>query len=479
MIPSLRRRLLFYLLGSTIAAWSIAGVSSYFESLAQMEEVFDAQLIQSAKGLLSVSRHELHEQLASEDRATPILPDVSSSQVHRYEQVVAFQIWVGKEHLAVRSQTAPDFPLVDAYGVFKNKEIAGASWRTYGLYDAQADVAVHVAERFDVRAELARAISLRLISGLAVGLPTLGILIWVSTGRGLQPLRRLAFEMSSRSPQRLEPINATHAPSEVSPLVNALNSLLRRLDSALENERRFTADAAHELRTPLAALKTHAQLALRTEDKTARSLAIARLIRGVDRTSHLIEQLLTLARLDPQAQQRITLKLNPVDLCPLAQQTLADLAPIAVTKRIELSLSEPCQGTVMGDATMLTVLIRNLAENALNYTPTGGTVEVEIRPSEKEVTLLVGDSGPGISPEDLPHVFNRFYRGLGNSQTGSGLGLSIVQRIVDIHEAHIELSRSNLGGLLVIVALPRSLSEGNQNRGKPPSVAVSMTSKTQ
>lgn len=453
-MPSLRRRLLLYLLGSTIIIWAIAGVASYFESLAEIEEVFDAQLVQSAKALLSVSRHELHEQLANEDRETPILPDAIETQIHRYEQVVAFQIWINRDRLAVRSETAPDFPLTDTYGDFSDRLIEGALWRTFGLYDKESDVGVQVAERFDARDEVAAAISLRLVSGLAVGLPLLGILIWVSTGRGLRPLRRLANEMTARSPQHLDPINVMQVPAEVTPLVTALNDLLQRLEAALENERRFTADAAHELRTPLAALKTHAQLALRTEDRTARSQAIARLIRGVDRTTHLVEQLLTMARLDPHAQQRSGVTLKPTNLCAVAQQTLADLAPLAVTKNIELSLSEPCRGAVLGDAAMLAVLIRNIAENAIHYTPVGGEIEVEVRAAAGGVILLIGDSGPGISPEDRRHVFKRFYRGLGNAQPGSGLGLSIVSRIVDIHKASIELNQSRLGGLLVIVIFP-------------------------
>lgn len=454
MMPSLRRRLLLYLLGSTIVIWAIAGVASYFESLAEIEEVFDAQLVQSAKALLSVSRHELREQLASEDRENPILPDAIEPQIHRYEQVVAFQIWIDRDQLAVRSATAPDFPLTDTYGAFSDRLVEGTLWRTFGLYDEESDVGVQVAERFDARDEVAAAISLRLVSGLAIGLPLLGIFIWVSTGRGLRPLRRLADEMTARSPQHLDPVNGKQVPAEVIPLVTALNDLLRRLDAALENERRFTADAAHELRTPLAALKTHAQLALRTDDKTARSQAIARLIRGVDRTTHLVEQLLTMARLDPHAQQRSGVALKPTNLCAVAQQTLADLAPLAVTKNIELSLSEPCRGTVLGDPAMLAVLIRNIAENAIHYTPMGGEIEVEVRSTGGGTVLLIGDSGPGIPPEDRSHVFKRFYRGLGNTQPGSGLGLSIVSRIVEIHRASIELNQSRLGGLLVIVIFP-------------------------
>ena len=242
------------------------------------------------------------------------------------------------------------------------------------------------------------------------------------------------------------------APDEVRPLVGSLNRLLGRVEAALEQERRFTADAAHELRTPLAALKTQAQVAKGAGEAAGRQHALDQVIAGCDRAAHLVEQLLTLARLDPQrAGQRHA----PVDLRELAVQVLAELAPLALAKNIEIGLAEGPVGRVSGDALMLDVLLRNLVDNAIRYTPPGGEVSVAVERTGREIELSGTDDGPGIPAEERDKVGQRFYRILGSGESGSGLGLSIVLRIAELHGASVTLGEGRGGrGLRVGVRFP-------------------------
>ena len=229
-------------------------------------------------------------------------------------------------------------------------------------------------------------------------------------------------------------------------MVDALNALFNRLHVAFNNIRRFTADAAHELRTPLAALKTHAQVAYRATDDESRNEALQQVIEGVDRATHLVEQLPTLARLDPESD---LVKQESTDLCMLTEEKLPDIAPMALEKHIDLSFYPCRQGIVIGRHAMLGILVRSLVENAIRYTPEGGKVEVCINRIHDKVIFNVEDSGPGILPEEQKLVFKRFYRHLGNSAAGTGLGLSIVKRVAEIHHAEIVLGESEYHGLKV------------------------------
>lgn len=249
-----------------------------------------------------------------------------------------------------------------------------------------------------------------------------------------------------RDPTNLAALETSDVPVEILPLVGSLNTLLVRLEQALTNERRFTADAAHELRTPLAALKTQAQVARRADNAAQRDAALENLILGTDRATHLVEQLLTLARLDPEGESAV-LK-ETCDLAALARRILADQTPTALSKHIELELTGLESVPITGNSAMLGILLRNLVDNAIRYTPSGGRVAVSVVANRLEVT----DSGPGIPEQEKQRVFDRFYRVLGTEASGSGLGLSIVQRIVDHHGAKLILETGEQGkGLSVTV----------------------------
>lgn len=456
---SLRRRLLLYILSATVAIWAESTILNYLDSRREIEAVFDAQLVQSAKALLLLSRHELYEQLsyeAAQGRPPSEMDEQVMGSSHPYEQSVAFQIWINGNRLAARSASAPSEPLTDRTDTLTSREIQGAQWRIFAIANPDMGIMVQVGERTERRKQLIDSIALRRILSLLIALPLLAIVIWFGVGQALRPLNRIAREVHARRVDSLDPVGTEQPiPEETKPLVDALNALLLRVKRALDNERRFTADAAHELRTPLAALKTQAQVALQSTSDQERREALRAVITGVNRATHLMAQLLTLARLDPEAQKVKDVAMAQVDLCRVAQEILAEMAPRAIEKHIDLGLHEPCTGKAYGNADMLGVLLRNLVENAVRYTPQGGRVEVAISHAEDGPILKVEDSGPGIPENERHKVFDRFYRPVGTSEPGCGLGLSIVQRIMEIHGAVPRLDRSPLGGLLIEVRFAR------------------------
>ena len=271
--------------------------------------------------------------------------------------------------------------------------------------------------------------------------------------RGLRPLSRFAQALKARSPESLDPVPGLAAPQEVEPLIAALNDLLGRMQAAQAMQRAFVADAAHELRSPLAALQLQLQLVERAESTEARVEAIAELKAGLERATHTVQQMLTLARLEPGAAERVR---APVSLADLTRGVVLEQAPLAEARGIDLGLvAADAAAVVAGDAEALRILLANLVGNALRYTPSGGQVDVACGMVDGQACLEVADSGPGIPPAERERVFDRFYRGVvsgeGGTRGGSGLGLSIVRAIVERHGAHVILDEAVLGGLRVRV----------------------------
>ncbi len=441
---SLRGRLLGRLLTLFLLAWALLAVLSYFAARHEIEELFDAELAQSARVLLNLVRHELEE--SEEDTATGVI----GAGAHPYEEKLAFQVWRA-DRLLLRSVNAPAEPMATAEA-FSDQRIGAQQWRVFTLFDAPLGVRVSVGERDAVRDELIYDILGNTLLPVLLTLPLLVALIWSGVSVGLAPLARIGAEIARRTPQQLEPLATAGVPVEVRSLVEALNRLLARLEDALTSERRFTANAAHELRTPLAALRAQAQVAQRAGSDAERRHALERIVRGTDRATRLIEQMLTLARIDPQS---LPVPQAPVDLSALAAEVLGELAPQALARRIELALTDAPHAQVAGDAALLAVLLRNLVDNAIRYTPEGGHIEVALAPSAQAVELTVTDSGAGIPAAERARVFERFYRLADSARvSGSGLGLSIVQRIADLHGARIALEDAPGGGLRVRVRLP-------------------------
>jgi len=316
--------------------------------------------------------------------------------------------------------------------------------------------AAHMAkERNEVAAEIAG----QLLKPMLFALPALALLLVIAIGFALAPLRQLARDVAARAPDRLDPLPTETLPMEVAPLVARLNELFADIMRALENERRFTADAAHELRTPLAALKAQAQVALASVDAAERQHALDQILVGCDRATHLVAQLLTLARLDAQSADQM----QDVALRPLAEEVLAMSAGEAIERHCDLVLHDG-DAHVRGDATLLQVLLRNLVDNAIRHSG-ASQVEVSIAQHGDRVALNVSDNGCGIAADAREHVLRRFYRGTrvgaGDTATrdssGSGLGLSIVKRIIELHGGTLDIGLTAAGkGVALHVDLPRA-----------------------
>lgn len=439
---SVRRRLLLALLAGVMLVWLGAAAVTAWETRAEMEELLDAHLAQSASFLTAQIGHDIDE---------VELEHASSS--HKYAQKVAFQIWEQGQTLLLHSADAPSARLSKRDEGFSDSSLNGRAWRVYSVWDAQHEYLVQVGEAADAREHLADEILKKLVQPLLVSLPLLGLLIWFSIGAALRPIDRIGADLARRDPKYLAPI-AGEIPGEIAPMVQGLNSLLERVRSSLEGERRFTSDAAHELRTPLAALKTQLQVAQAATDETSRKRATNQALAACDRATRLVEQMLILARLEHDAWQT---QGTAVDLHQLAAHVLADAASPAAKKQIRLALEGEPGLTIKGHAGLLSVLIRNLVDNALRYSPPQTEVSVRVVSAAQGLILEVQDQGPGIPVVERENVMRRFHRLEGETAPGSGLGLSIVARIAQLHQAELVLSDGAEGrGLKVSVGFARS-----------------------
>lgn len=443
---SLRLRLILLLSIGLGLAWLVAAWFTHIESRHEIDRLFDAQLAQSAQVLLGTTRHEIHERIEHGEDEIAV--------THEYEQKLAFQIWDERD-LLVRSTSAPNTALGITKDGYSESIINGQQWRVLTRWDANHEFMIQVAEPLAGREALARHITLKMLLPTFIALPVLALLIWFGVGTGLRPLQQLKQEVKQRTANRLEPVSLNEVPEEIEPFVKALNDLFLRLKEAFEVEKRFTADAAHELRTPLAALKIQAQVALRSKVDEERSSALKNVLHGVDRATRLVEQMLSLARVDPDTA---AVDYRQFDLRSLIVSVMVDLEPLAKEKRIELTLekgfahNDAC--SVLGDEAQLSLLLRNLLDNAIRYTPAGGSVSVDVLDTDA-VTLVVKDTGPGILESERENVMQRFYRVSGSGEEGSGLGLSIVRRIAELHGIRLEFDDNEAGGgLLVRVIWP-------------------------
>ncbi|MGE5758124.1 MAG: ATP-binding protein [Sideroxydans sp.] len=434
---SLKRRLLALALTTVVAVWICTAVFTYFDAREEFGEILDAHLAQSATLLAVQASHELDE---IETEHAPL--------AHKYSRRVVFQVWEGGRVLRLHSASAPEQPLADREQGFSDKVINGQRWRVFSTWDDSRKNLIHVAELTKERDELARAIAGNLLKPLLFSLPLLALLLWLAIAGSLRPLVRLTNEVARREPDNLAPLDAGTAPREVVPLIERLNRLFVRIDASLQKERRFTADAAHELRTPVAAIKAQAQVARAASGEAERIHALDNAILGCDRASHLIDQLLTLARIDT-LDDEVT---APCQLRAIAAEVIAAIAPAALSQNVKLELVEGKEAEVRGNPVLLRILLRNLIDNAVRHTPPGTSVRIEISSVEGQRRLSVTDNGPGIPEPELAKVAERFYRPLGTTASGSGLGLSIVKRIAEIHAASLQLAARKEGnGLSVTV----------------------------
>jgi two-component system, OmpR family, sensor histidine kinase QseC len=441
---SLQGRLLALVLGAVALTWIAAAALTAADARHELDELLDGHLAQAA-ALLVVQQTRAED---DDDHA------VDAPQLHRYAPQVAFQVW-HEGRLSMRSSNAPQQAMHPAGLRFteglRTVTIDGKPWRVFATHGAERDVQVYVGEQLSSREAILRAVLRGLGVTLLLALPLLALAAWWAVQSGTAPLRRLGQQLAQRQPQALQPVDLPQAPTELKPLLDALNGLFGRIGGLLESERRFTADAAHELRTPIAAIRTQAQVAMGETDDALRLHALQATLDGCDRAARLVEQLLTLARLESNA----TLDRQPVDLSALARQLAAEVAPRALQKRQQLSVDATALAVVPGNEILLAVLLRNLLDNAVRYSPPGAAVQLTVQTDGGAARLSVEDGGPGLSAADLARLGERFFRVPGHDAPGSGLGWSIVRRIAAAQGVQVELSASaSLGGLAVRLVWP-------------------------
>lgn len=437
MTPSLQARLLALALGATALVWAGTVAVTWVDARDEVDAVMDAHLAQAA-ALLIVQLGEDVEDIELEH----------APALHRDARAVAFQIWEHGRRLRLHSANAPAAPLGTRDGGFSDRTIDGQRWRVFSAWDRKRDYLVHVGERSELRATLVRRIVAAVVTPLLVALPLLALLLWAAVRRGLRPLQRLAGEVGRRRPEALAPLDAT-APREMVPVIDQLNRLFARIAQSLERERRFTADAAHELRTPVAAIKAQAQVARLAGSAAPREHALEQVVAAADRAGRLVEQLLQLARLEGGAPPAFA----DCSLRPLAREVLAELAPPALARHVALELDDGPEVVVRGVAELLGALLRNLVDNGMRHGAT--RVRVRVERGANGAIVSVADDGPGIPAEDREQVLERFHRRPGAGEGGSGLGLSIAQRIAEIHGGRLVLSDGDAGrGLRAVVELP-------------------------
>lgn len=462
--PSIRKILVFNLLLSITITTSLTAIGNYFLGQKEIQRHLDNLLEQATLSFEAlVGEHHsvaAYKRIQAEldalpNRAREYYGQISHYASKEYRDKFQFQIWDRNNRLLVHSANSPKAPLSTGETGFSERYINGVPWRVFTTVNKNSGISIVVAERHDIRDELGRSITRDAIYIMLLTYPLLGLLIWVIIGHGLSAIKRVADEVSDREESHLEPVDLESVPLEVKPLVDELNRLFLRLQQAFEREKRFAADAAHELRTPLAALKTQAQLALKATEPEVLKESLKDLIKGVNRSTRVVEQLLTLSRIMPETNRLEDIKI--LDLNRLVAEELAALAPLAFNKQIDIELVEPdVPMKIKGNALVLSILIKNLVDNAIRYTPQGGDIRVAIRSIGRQIILSVIDSGPGIPLEYRTRVFERFFRVLGTKTTGTGLGLAIVQKIATLHDASVHLSTpSNGKGLEVEVCFPK------------------------
>ncbi|MDD1625151.1 MAG: ATP-binding protein [Methylococcaceae bacterium] len=510
---SLRQLLLVSLLSASMLIWGIAAYVNYKVTRDEVANLFDAELAQSAKVLNafvesllregSLSGHWSQEQEKADellhtynlnrkftsksafqlwpedagllfrsenepafsvhgfyqtnidDQLWPIFDGLLQANAlgYKYERKTAFQLWSKKDGLMLRSDSAPTFAFSSSDHGFSETNIDNHVWHVFSITNSTGEYIIHVGQKEEIRTELTDEISSQLVTQFLIGLPFLGVVIWFIVGLSLKPINRLEKALSKREASFLKPLSTKKLPNEIVPVVNEINNLFVQLERAFEHERRFTADASHELRTPLAGLLTQAHVALRTTDEEVRKQALSRIKQAVNRMTYMVQQLLTFSRIESNTE--FLTKQNTM-VSREVVHVIAELEPEAHKKQIVMEFVEDNAVPVIVNGPLVAILIRNIIDNAIKYTPAKGNVLITVAGQEKYLQLCVEDSGPGIPPDQYEKSLERFHRCVetANTAKGTGLGFSIVQRIAAIHNADLILGVSQFGGLKVTVLFP-------------------------
>ena len=454
-MTSIRRRTLTLILGLLFVGLLIITVFNLHDSNHEIAEVYDAQLAQNARLLQGVMRMPMaskeHAQLyqAFNSALASAVPKVDG---HPYESKIAFQVWDSKGALLVHTSSAPTFtspPIAPGFSdVIDQKD---RMWRAFVLDDTQYGLKIWVGERDDVRSDLVDRIVRHTVVPNLIGSLILAAVIWLPIGWGLKPLVDMAAKLRARHPGSLEPLQLVPLPSELEPMQAALNRVLAQIQELMGRERRFIADAAHEMRTPLAVLRVHAQNLMEAGNEQSRRESLQHLIVGVDRTTRLVNQLLTMARLEPQAGVPAP---AVIDLPATVRESLVQMTPWLLSKGLELVLDVSDDiDPVRIDPVSIDIALNNLVTNAANFSPPNGLITVRLARQGDHYELAVEDQGPGIDEAERDRLFERFYS-RGNDQ-GAGLGLTIVRTIANRLGGQVRLENRPEGGLRATLQMGR------------------------
>tara|TARA_B110000459_G_scaffold191624_1_gene227918 strand:- start:267 stop:1664 length:1398 start_codon:yes stop_codon:yes gene_type:complete len=454
MIKSIKTFLLVNLLLSVTLSTSIAIIGNLLIEHTDFQTHLDSQLTLSAYTILSFldedsNSSEIKEIQARIDEVPSFLSKVNydmSSQktnLNTLIQSIQFKIWDG-DKVILESYAPPEMKKPQPKTGFEIIWTNNIPWRVFTIYDSIKDLYITVMQRQDFRINLEKKITQDSISIIIIIYPFLGFLVWFIVGRGLESISKATEELKNKDKNSMTPLIIKDAPVEIAPLISELNNLLARLSRAFSREKRFTADAAHELKTPLAALSAQAQVAVKTKDGSIKSQAINNLIIGVNRCSHVIQQLLILNRMEPEASLK---EKQALDLKIAMSEIISEIATIAVKKHIaiEFEYDNKLKYEILGNLISIQIMARNIIDNAVKYTQPHGSVIIKLENNDKNIKFIVSDNGPGIPSKLKNRIFERFYRVIGSKESGSGLGLSIVKQIVEIHDAKITLAANNPG----------------------------------
>ncbi|WP_337270517.1 sensor histidine kinase [Oryzifoliimicrobium ureilyticus] len=456
MTFTLSQRLFFRILPTLIIAIAVVGVFAYRSAIREINNIYDAQLISDANVLWSLLGHRLER---PRERPTVHVPDIDFSMDNQlalnedaddFADAHSYRLWKG-DTLAIASSNAFPDNIPQFHPGFAETQYDGSTWRIYSLAIPNSEVTIEVAEDISLREQLVENILLNLAFPLLILIPAIAALIWYGITDGLSNIRGLVRQIRSRNPDDLTKISSVALPKDLTPLVGSLNTLLEKLERSLASERRFSDLAAHQLRTPHAAIKLLLQLLAQADTEEERQSLINDLVSSNERSMHMIEQLLKLARIGHEK-----INLAPVNLYDIAASTLADFGNLISLKNFEVELvgDETAQG--LTDAALLRLMLDNVLDNAIKYAPEGGRLEVSVRQEDSQWLISIADNGPGIPAEEREAAFQRFNRLKAIDRQGVGLGLAIVADIAARLGTEIKLDTPSWGrGLQFSLYFPK------------------------
>lgn len=444
-MSSLKKQLMIGVLIPLVLGLTALLYVTYDSTLHEIEEVFDAELAQTARLTAQLA-------LANLDSGGQQVSNLqSTAKGHKYEKRISYQVWHDK-NLVLRSNSAPQVPMANQPG-FSDVIIEDRQWRVFGLYPSGSPYLVYSGEDNNARHELAWEIAVGSLSMFAWVLPVLSIIIFFTVSRGLRSLDRISLEVRQQDVHNLSPVNVEQVPAEIAPLVQALNELLARLDAAMSRERQFTSSASHELRTPLSSIRLHAQLALKSDNAEDKQESLQKVIQAVDQSTHLVEQLLLLSKLPTEGQMG---DVSEFDLTELCKKVYRQLAECAENKHIRIDTSSALHGgelIVRSNQHLLHTILRNLLDNAIRYSPDNSTISYSVKKTGDNIVISIQDEGPGIPASQLSQVRQRFFRIAGQEIDGCGLGLSIVEQAATHIGAEFDLANRTDGHTGLIASI--------------------------